>query len=148
MTIAEAARRLGMSPAWFKGVAEKEVLRITRRGSRPGVAWQDVLDHIERSKITRVGSTVLREVAEDVRGVRVMDEVRNRLEWSDGDLAEALGVSWGWLSRWRVEGVRRRHFPTLVALLTADPAVMPPSRRQRWAEQRSELVTKVVTDGP
>lgn len=67
VTITEAGRRLGMSPSWFKGVAEKEGLRITRRGTRPGVAWQDVLDYIERSRITWVSSTVVREREEDLQ---------------------------------------------------------------------------------
>ena len=39
----EAARRLAMSPSWFKTVAKEAGVDIGRRGRNPGVNWTDVI---------------------------------------------------------------------------------------------------------
>jgi hypothetical protein len=49
VTLDEAARRLGMSVAWFSMVAKEQRLHTERRGRQPGVDWTDVERYIERS---------------------------------------------------------------------------------------------------
>lgn len=139
VTVAEAARRLAMSPSWFKEMAKAEGISVGRRGRAPGVRWSEVEALIARSRITRVDHTLLRSVRPDVepRGVDLMDAVRSRFGWSDHDLADAVGVSWSWLSRWRVQGVPQRHTEALRDLLAADPSTVPASRRLRWSERKA-----------
>lgn len=51
VTVAEAARRLGMSPSWFKKWAKGEGVKVVRRGRQPGVSWESVEVAIDRCRI-------------------------------------------------------------------------------------------------
>jgi hypothetical protein len=52
--VALAARRLGMSKAWFRAVAKSEGIGVVRRGSQPGVDWAIVAAFIARSGIIEI----------------------------------------------------------------------------------------------
>ena len=52
VTVAEAARRLSLSPSGFRGLAKSEGIEVRRRSQKPGVNWTDVESFIARSRIT------------------------------------------------------------------------------------------------
>src|SRR5579864_5582562 len=55
ITFYDAARRLAMSPSWFRRMAREMGIEIRRQGRRPGVSWADVEAYIAQSRITRCG---------------------------------------------------------------------------------------------
>lgn len=113
VTVAEAGRRLGMSASSFTNLAKFDGITVERRGSSPGVPWEEVEAFIEGARVSR-GSRL--------RAAALMHEVCSRLGWSDQDWANAPRVSWLWLSRWRGEGIPGRHLEPLERLLPAEPA--------------------------
>lgn len=54
VTIAEAARRLGMSQTWFKQWAATAGVIKRRRGRRSGVNWASVEEVIRRSRLSQL----------------------------------------------------------------------------------------------
>jgi hypothetical protein len=110
VTVEEAARRLGMSAAWFRSFAKTKSVTVARRGGRPGVDWSTVEIVIARSRITRINGSLLRTRCPDrqLPGVAVIDKVKARFDWSDHDVADALGVWPSVVSRHRMSGVPQR----------------------------------------
>jgi hypothetical protein len=82
VTVAEAARRLGMSGAWLRGLAKSEGIRVVRRGGRPGVDWTTIEVFINRSRITRAGDSSLQTLDPERRspGVAVIEKVKVRFD--------------------------------------------------------------------
>jgi hypothetical protein len=62
VTVREAARRLGMSPSWFRDMAKCEQIPIERRGRQPGVDWSAVEALISRARITKMNEGTLRQL--------------------------------------------------------------------------------------
>jgi hypothetical protein len=104
VTVAEAARRLGMSAAWLKSFAKSEQITVVPRGGRPGVDWTTVEAYIARSRINLVDESLHRDPDRPVRGVPMLDRVQSRFGWSDRQLARALGVTPSVVSRYRSSG--------------------------------------------
>jgi hypothetical protein len=134
VTVGEAGRRLDISGRTVAALAEGEGIEVRRRGRQPGVNWQSVEAFIARSRITGPIESVTRHLdrSDLPSGVAKMDSVRERFGWSDHDLADALGVDWSQVSRYRVYGVPDRHVSRLRRLsLMAVNEVAPPRRRSR-----------------
>jgi hypothetical protein len=142
VTVAEAARRLNMSASSFKQLAREEGLPVVRGSRQPGVPWSAVTAFIARSRITRVDYALLRQIDQDVpiRGVDLLDQARDRFGWSDHDLADALGVSWGTLSRYRIDGVARQRLQRLQELLELPPDQVAPAQSAVWRLRRTSSV--------
>ena len=105
VTVAEAARRLGRSQAWFGAWAKSEGIHVVRGGSRPGVDWTTVETYIAGSRVALVDETLRRHTRRPVRGVPLLERVGSRFGWSDRQLASALGVRLAELSRYGRSGV-------------------------------------------
>jgi hypothetical protein len=133
VTVAEAARRHGMSAAWLKSFAKTEQIYVAPRGGRPGVDWSTVEAYIARSRVTRVDETLHRDPRRPVRGVALLDRVQARFGWSDRQLARALGVTPAAVSRYRHRGVANYQscrLRRLSRLPVEGTVAAPPRRRQ------------------
>jgi hypothetical protein len=133
VTLAEAARRLGMSAAWLQSFAKSEQIVVARRGNRPGVDWTTVEAYIARSRITGVDESLHRDPNRSVRGVELLDRVQSRFGWSDRQLARALGVTPAVVSRYRRSGVpnfQACRLRRLSRLPVEGTVATPPRRRQ------------------
>lgn len=126
VTVAEAARRLAMSASWFKEWASEEGIQVVRRGRKPGVNWTSVETAIVRSRITRVGHSLLRQTDPElpIHGVSLLEDARSLLG-SDGQVARHLGVTAGTVSRWRVDGVPDSRIRQLAELLGCPESRLP-----------------------
>ena len=67
VTLAEAARRLGMSKAWFGAWAKSEGIHVVRRGSRPGVDWTTFETYLASCRVTFVDESLRRDPRRPVR---------------------------------------------------------------------------------
>lgn len=126
-----------MSRAWFQAVAKDEHIEVRRGGRQPGVNWTDVERFVARSRITRLDQAVLRQIDVDDlrRGVSLMDAVRRRFDWSDHDIADALGVNWSTVSKYRLTGLPDRQVSRLRKLASLNPENAALPRRQVWASR-------------
>jgi hypothetical protein len=106
VTVREAARRLGMSGAWFKSFAKNEDIHA-RRGNQPCVDWTTVETYIARSRITRVDESLRPkpDLRRPVWGVALLDRVQSRFGWSDPQFGRALGVTPAVVLRYRRNGL-------------------------------------------
>jgi hypothetical protein len=139
VTIAEAARRLGMSAAWLKSFAKSEQIYVAPRGGRPGVNWTTVEAYIARSRVRSIDETLHRDPDRPVRGVPLLDLVQSRFGWSDRQLARALGVTPAMVSRYRRSGVPNYQSCRLRRLfrLPVEGTVASPPRRRQSTSSRS-----------
>ncbi len=97
--------------------------------------------YIGRCRITgRLNDTLLRQVDPNhpMGSVVLMDRVKARLDWSDHDIADALGVHPSAVSRYRLTAVPARHIPVLRNLEGMNPEEAVPSRRVRWQQQQPQ----------
>ncbi len=96
------------------------------------MSWASVEAYIDRSRITGpLSDTVLRDVVPDGSpiGVAMMDLVKYRFDWSDHDLADALGISESLVSRYWLRGVPDRHLVRLGELSRLEKDQVPGPRR-------------------
>ena len=108
VTVAEAARRLGMSTSWIRDHATSGDIQIVRRGRQPGVSWPSVDNWIRQCRVThRVNDALLRatDPPRAPRGIDLLDLGAARYGWSDTDIAARLRVSIQTLGHWRKTGV-------------------------------------------
>jgi hypothetical protein len=134
VTVAVAARRLGMSKAWFRAVAKSEGIDVVRPRGQPGVDWASVEAFVARSGITTVtkGDGSLLSTLDPKwwpPGVALIDQVKGRFGWSDHDVADALGVWPSVVSRYRRTGVPKHQIARLPALTRTSPSDVDPPRR-------------------
>lgn len=137
VTIPEAARRLGMAPSWFKEWAKREGVEMMPRGNQPGVRWSGVEETIPRSTtvdLYRRGDDPDRCLP----GVALITEVQRRFDWSQGDVAEALGVGPAMITRYRQNGVPAHQIARLQQLAEMAPENAPTPRRRRRVERRRQ----------
>jgi hypothetical protein len=126
-----------MSRDWVRSLADDGV-EIRWRGNQPGVNWTSVEAYIQRCRIAgRANDTLLRQVHPDqpLRGVARLDRVKARFDWSDHDVADALGVYPSAVSRYRLTGVPDRQLRALRNLGHLDPQDVALPRRVRWAQR-------------
>jgi hypothetical protein len=95
-----------MSGTWFKSFAKNEDIHA-RPGNQPGVDWTTVETYIARSRVTRVDDSLRPQPdpGRPVRGVALLDRVKERFGWSDLQLARALRVTRAVVLRYRHNGV-------------------------------------------
>jgi hypothetical protein len=138
VTVTEAADHLGMSVSEFR----TEVISVHRQAVNAGQT--DV--HPVRSRVTKVSDTTRREIQADSKpGVAVMDMMSARFGWSDGDIADALGLSPSTVPRYRLKGVtehRVRVVGKLARMPAEDTAIPRPVRREQRKTKRSSLAKK------
>jgi DNA-directed RNA polymerase specialized sigma24 family protein len=127
LTVNEAAECLGLSPSGFRVIAATEGIEIRRRGRQPGVVRADVDAYIERARIRpgqiRDGRTdnqaherFARSLSEDVPGLAELALLRERLGWTDQNVADALGLYLSAVSRRRLNGFHVREIQVMQRL--------------------------------
>lgn len=138
---AEAARWVSLSVEWFRIWIKEEGIGYERRGRRLGVRWADVEAAIERNRLTKVSDRIRRNNESDLRrgGVELLDELRDRFDWSDADIARALGVDPSAVCRWRLDGVPPRRMVTLRRLAKMEPAEVAEPRRLLEPKRQREM---------
>jgi hypothetical protein len=106
-----------MSPSSLRTFASDAGVEIARRGRQAEVDWADTEAVMARSRVTRVDEALQRMIDPErvIRGIELLDAVRQRFDWSDQDIALALTVWPSAVSRWRINGV-----PDEKALLLRD----------------------------
>jgi hypothetical protein len=141
--------RLGMSAPWVRALAEDASIEIQRSGSRAEVNWRRVQAYIQRCRITgRINDTLLSQVdpGHPMPGVALMARVKARFDWSDHDVADALGVYPSVVSRYRLTGVPHHRVRVLRKLERVLPDEVELPRRVRW-EHRERKSRKAVFRG-
>lgn len=135
VTVAEAARRLGMSPSWFRAWAKESSIQVVRRGNQPGVLWPSVETEVAGSRILERYQT-RDDPGRDLPGVGLMTAILHKFGWSSRDLAGALGVSPANLTHWRADGVPPHQIPRLEEILGQDPESVASAGRSRVGRPR------------
>jgi hypothetical protein len=116
-------------------MAKREQIRVVRRASRPGVDWTTVEAYIARSLVRSVDESLSRyaDPGRPVLGVSLMDRVQSRFDWSDRQLARALGVAPAAVSGYPRSGVpdyQASRLRRLSRLPVEGTVASPPRRRQ------------------
>lgn len=105
-----------MSPSWFKAWAKEAQIVVLRRGNQPGVQWSSVEKAVARSKmLDRYQKRI--DPERDLPGVGLIAALRRKFGWSHRDLADALGVTPGTITKYLADGVTKDKIPILEALL-------------------------------
>lgn len=137
VTVAEAARRLSMSPSWFKAWAKEAHIVVLRRGNQPGVQWSSVEKAVARSKVLDRYQRRM-DPERDLPGVGLIAAVLRKFGWSHRDLADALGVTPGTITKYLADGVTNEKIPILEALSRMDPEDAHTPRRSRDSRPRRQ----------
>jgi hypothetical protein len=97
-----------MSRSWFRELPKAGRIEVVRRGGNPEVRWPKRRGVHRAGQILGLKDTLLCQIDPDqvLEGIDLMDRIEARSDWSDGALADALGVGGGRVSRYRIIGVR------------------------------------------
>ncbi|MGH7912026.1 MAG: hypothetical protein ACREOV_09910 [Candidatus Dormibacteraceae bacterium] len=134
LSVEEAARRLSLSAAQFEQMAAEEAMQLTGDDERCRVDWAEVERAVARCRVDRVDDTLHRSVdpERNLAGVALLDMVKARFDWSDIDVADALGVWPSTVSRYRITGVPAVRIEQLRELSVRAVSEVAAPRRVRW----------------